>query len=144
MSILDVPPVEMMSEDLKTSTGIPEDLPDPVQDSLRTLIVQTDSDGTSFSCKVRFYSINCTKPAIYQSESITEKATLSLGNVPARAVSAIFLGTYESLIVNLGFANLNITWDNMNDVSCSEDERDSYSVVLDIKNAYFTKSKLDE
>ena len=133
-------PVELKSEGLSVGK-FDEMVEEPIlSEELCTFIVYGSTAGTSQSAKVRFYSVDVSKPNTI-GMSYAESATISLGSVPEAMAADLVSNEFERAVLSTRFCGIEFFVNYVNRVSINEEMDGKASIVLDVGSPRIFNSK---
>lgn len=133
-------PVELKSEGLSVGK-FEEMVQEPVlAEELSTFVMYGTTAGTSQSVKVRFYSLDVSKPNT-MAMGYAESATISLGSVPEGIANDLVTNEFERAVLSTRFCGIEFTSNYINRVSVNEEVDGKASLVLDVGSPRIFNSK---
>lgn len=127
ISLVDVEPVEIASPGLNVGPYVGES----EKDSLHEFTIIGSTDGSSFTFKVRLYSLDVVNPQ----ETHCAGCTMSLGALRKDHVQMLLMGSFRRVILKLEHIGIELQSATLMRMSYAEEDSGTCSLVIDASGA---------
>jgi hypothetical protein len=135
--LLNAEPVELASQSL-SDTQFSNMVDEPLVENTCQFLIYGGSDGESFAANVELHSMDISKPSVHFADS----TTISLGSVPQFFLPGLITTEFSSAKLVTSYLTVEIHSSTINRVSYTEEPGGMCSIILDVSNPSFSKSKL--